>query len=187
MNSGYANTGGLMGLNTSATCTYAYWNSDATQIIGSTPINPKKGIGTCVTGYTDDTISKTSSAMASAAFLTLLNDHSEGANTWYIVSGINGGYPVPFGSAPSILLDPDSDKTFAAQIEGYGAQTAHTVTINNTGAAETGALTIELSGTDPTAFDLSKTGITTIAAGNADSLSVFSCDGSCARRIIPPR
>ncbi|GHT56604.1 hypothetical protein FACS1894109_06090 [Spirochaetia bacterium] len=71
-----------------------------------------------------------------------------------------------------ISLDQTGTHTFAAAFEGYGAQTAKTVTITNTGNQATGALAIALSGADSDSFTLSPTSISNIAVGGTDSFTV---------------
>jgi hypothetical protein len=70
-----------------------------------------------------------------------------------------------------------TNKVFDAAIEGYGAQTAHSVTVFNTGNQATGALTIALSGTNPTNFALSKNSIADIAVSGSDSFTVVPNTG----------
>jgi hypothetical protein len=71
-----------------------------------------------------------------------------------------------------ISLNPAGEKVFDPAIVGYGAQTAHSVTVNNTGNQTTGTLSIDLSGTNPTSFTLNKTTIPSIAANGNDSFTV---------------
>ena len=69
----------------------------------------------------------------------------------------------------SISLEPADSHTFPAATVGYGAQPALTVTVKNTGNAETGDLTVSLSGAGENSFELSTTNIPSIATnGNAD-------------------
>ena len=70
--------------------------------------------------------------------------------------------------------------TFPGAAAGYGAQTARTITVTNTGNEPTGELTIAISGANPVAFDLSKTSIADIAAGNDDSFAVTPKTGLAA-------
>jgi LPXTG-motif cell wall-anchored protein len=71
-------------------------------------------------------------------------------------------------SVYSISLGVGGTHTFPAVTEGYGAQTSFSVTVTNTGNQPTGALSIELSGTDVGAFELSATSMSSIAtAGDA--------------------
>jgi hypothetical protein len=79
----------------------------------------------------------------------------------------------------SISLDASGTHTFPAVTAGYGAQTAKTVTVTNTGNQATGALTIGLSG-DTSAFDLSKTSIADIANGANDTFTVKPNTGLAA-------
>lgn len=55
---------------------------------------------------------------------------------------------------------------------GYEDQMPYAVTVSNTGSEEVGILAVELSGTDASAFTLSKTSITSLAAGGSDSFTV---------------
>jgi uncharacterized membrane protein len=76
-----------------------------------------------------------------------------------------------------ISLTPET-WTFPAATAGYGAQTAKTVTITNTGNQPTGALTLALS--NSTAFTLSSTAINSIAAGGTDAFTVTPRTGLAA-------
>jgi uncharacterized repeat protein (TIGR02543 family) len=68
-----------------------------------------------------------------------------------------------------ISLDQTGPFTFPVAAEGYEAPQAKSVTITNTGAKATGNLTVALTGTGMASFILSKTSISSIAAGgNAD-------------------
>ena len=80
----------------------------------------------------------------------------------------------------SISLNPATDKVFAPAIEGYEAQKAHNVTINNTGNQPTGQLIIALKGENWTDFSLSGTSITDIIVGGSDSFTVVPNTGLAA-------
>ena len=71
-----------------------------------------------------------------------------------------------------ISLSPGTDKDFGTVTVGYGAQSAHSVTINNVGDKATGVLTIALSGGDSSDFILSTSSISDIAQGSNDSFTV---------------
>jgi uncharacterized protein YjdB len=77
----------------------------------------------------------------------------------------------------SISLDQPTNKIFTTATVGYGTQTAHNVTINNTGNQATGKLAITLSGTNSSSFMLSKTSINNIAVDSADSFTVMPKTG----------
>jgi hypothetical protein len=71
-----------------------------------------------------------------------------------------------------IELDQSEDYTFPADILGYGAQTAKSVTVSNTGNQATGNLTVALSGTNSGSFALSKTTIDSIAVSGSEDFTV---------------
>lgn len=71
-----------------------------------------------------------------------------------------------------VTLSPSADKAFTAAPVGYGEQTAHTVTVRNSGNQSTGDLTVALSGTNAGSFTLSTTSIDSIAAGGNSSFTV---------------
>ena len=81
---------------------------------------------------------------------------------------------VPAYVAPvySIGLDVTGTYTFTAATAGYGAQTAKTVTVNNTGTVATGDLTVNLSGTNASDFTLSKSSISSLAVSGSDTFTV---------------
>jgi len=160
----------LIGYASTVTFSYAYWNSSAVTADTGGSTYPSIALGVSLLNV-GSPLSKTAAEMQAAAFVTALNNHNEGECTWIIAAGTNGGYPVPF-LGPALSLSPSADYTFPAQIEGYGAQTPHTVTVSNLGTVETGALAIALGGTNASAFALSKTGLTGIAGGGSDSFTV---------------
>jgi LPXTG-motif cell wall-anchored protein len=89
-------------------------------------------------------------------------------------------YALTVADSYGIALDPAADQTFTSATSGYGAQTAYTVTVNNSGTAATGDLTAALSGTNADCFTLSKTAIGSIAANGSDSFTVVPNTGLAA-------
>jgi len=79
-----------------------------------------------------------------------------------------------------ITLSETGTHTFTAATYGYAAQTAHTVTVNNTGNQATGALTVALSGDNPTSFTLSTTSISSIAVSGNNIFTVQPNTGLAA-------
>ena len=77
--------------------------------------------------------------------------------------------PVP---TYGISLNPSANKTFDSVIFGYGTQTEHSVTVNNTGNQPTGNLTVALSGTNASSFTLSTTSISNIAVSGNSNFTV---------------
>jgi uncharacterized repeat protein (TIGR02543 family) len=76
-----------------------------------------------------------------------------------------------------VTLDPATNHTFPTATSGYAAQTGRSVTIRNTGALhETGALTVSLSGTNASSFQL-RTASGTWQSGGAN-LSLTSIPGN---------
>ena len=173
---------GFVGTSQSTYFEYAYWNIDASQIDANVARADaaKLGLDLDYGGNSGTTTSMTSADMKSQTFVDLLNAHSAGLATWTIVDGYNNGYPIPF-SPPAISLNPSTDKTFTAQTEGYGPQTAHSVTVTNTGSYEgTGQLYVWLSGDDKSAYSLSVSTIASIAAGGSSNFTVQPVTGLSA-------
>jgi hypothetical protein len=83
-------------------------------------------------------------------------------------------------AAYRIILDITGTHTFPAATVGYGAQTAETVTITNTGNQLTGPLTVELSGTNAGSFTLSPSSINSIAVNETDTFTVVPHTGLAA-------
>ncbi|MCL2366953.1 MAG: choice-of-anchor D domain-containing protein, partial [Oscillospiraceae bacterium] len=80
--------------------------------------------------------------------------------------------PAPITPTWGIALTPNSDHIFPSAQEGYTAQTAHSVTVENTGNQPTGALTIELSGTNADSFTLSRMVILSLDVSEAESFTI---------------
>jgi formylglycine-generating enzyme required for sulfatase activity len=74
-------------------------------------------------------------------------------------------------------LDQSGTYPFPAAVEGYGAQTAKSVTVSNTGIQATGKLAVALSGTNSGSFTLSAGSINSIAVGGTDSFTVVPNTG----------
>jgi uncharacterized membrane protein len=87
---------------------------------------------------------------------------------------VNAPAPAP---TYGISLNPQT-WTFPAATEGYGAQTAKSVTISNTGNQPTGNLTLSLS--NSSLFTLSTTSVNSIAAGSTGVLTVTPKTGLAA-------
>jgi formylglycine-generating enzyme required for sulfatase activity len=75
-------------------------------------------------------------------------------------------------SAYGISLSQTGTCAFPAAVAGYGAQTAKTVTVSNTGNQATGALTIGLSGADSASFALSAASINSMGVSGNDTFTV---------------
>jgi formylglycine-generating enzyme required for sulfatase activity len=80
-----------------------------------------------------------------------------------------------------INLDQTGTYTFPAAIAGYGAQTARSVTITNTGNQASGDLTVTLFGTDSSSFTPSKTVITSLAVSGTSTFTVVPKTGLAAK------
>ncbi|GHV79968.1 hypothetical protein AGMMS49944_17590 [Spirochaetia bacterium] len=88
------------------------------------------------------------------------------------VGNESAGITATASTAQPISLSETGNYIFPAATVGYGAQTARTVTVTNTGNQATGALTASLTGADSTSFTLSRTNISSIAAGGAGTFTV---------------
>ena len=86
--------------------------------------------------------------------------------------------PVP---TANISLNKTGTVDFGSEEEGYSdAPTAQTVTITNSGTADTGPLTIALNGVNASSFKLDKTNITNITASDKDTFTVQPKTGLAA-------
>jgi len=96
------------------------------------------------------------------------------AKVGYTVSGSPKTVTVAYTSLPqyAITLSENGTMTFPSAVYGYGVQSAISVTVSNSGYANTGALTIALSGGNAGDFTLSKTSITDIASSGNDTFTV---------------
>ena len=79
----------------------------------------------------------------------------------------------------AISLNPATDKKFPSAIVGYGAQTAYSVTVTNTGNVDTGPLSVELSDETGTlffpissAFTISPMNINSIPASGKERFAI---------------
>jgi hypothetical protein len=83
--------------------------------------------------------------------------------------------------APTYGVSLDTgNHTFPAATEGYGAQSAKTVTVTNTGNQATGPLSVSLSGAGAGNFTASPTAIDSIAAGGHATFTVAPVTGLVA-------
>ena len=178
------NNGNIAGLiaylTTSTSIRNSYWCRDALQYKQGVLIPEADRKATAYDQYFLYITEKTLASMQTNDFLDSLNAGYGTTGTWSFIEGLNNGYPVPFTCAPNIEINPSDDKVFTAQVAGYGAQTAHTVTVNNTGNRATETLNIALSGTNAKSFTLSKTSMDAIVAGGSGSFTVRPATGLSA-------
>jgi uncharacterized repeat protein (TIGR02543 family) len=80
----------------------------------------------------------------------------------------------------SIGVSESGTYAFPAATAGYGAQTARTVTVSNTGNQATGALTVAKSGANADSFTVSMTSLASIAVEGSDSFTVVPNTGLAA-------
>jgi len=96
-------------------------------------------------------------------------------------NGISANFDVSFTVIPvsnfSVSLSESGTYNFPFTIFGYGAQTARSVTVTNTGNQPTGPLTVALSGSNPSNFTLSGTPVSSIAVGGNDAFTVVPNSG----------
>ena len=95
-----------------------------------------------------------------------------GANS--ISETFNVTFAVTLTPVHGISLTPSASHTFPGATLGYGAQTAHSVTIANTGNQPTGELTIALSGANATAFAVSTLTVPSLPVTGTDSTAIFT-------------
>jgi uncharacterized repeat protein (TIGR02543 family) len=77
----------------------------------------------------------------------------------------------------AIALDLTGTHTFPGVFTGYGAQTAKTVTVANTGNQPAGTLSIGKSGANTASFTVSPTSLPGVAVGGTDSFTVAPVTG----------
>ncbi|GHV48421.1 hypothetical protein FACS189499_07790 [Clostridia bacterium] len=120
--------------------------------------------------------------------LTVAGDEANSPLTVTATSTLNGtqygtaNVAVTLG-APMLLTAAafdTGDYVFTGAAEGYGTQTAKTVTITNTGNQDTGALSVELTGTNAMNFTLSTTTFADIAKGGNATFTVTPNTGLSA-------
>ena len=133
--------------------------------------------------FTNDSFSTQANVPFGTPLSLISGDMTQAGYTFSGWSGLPATMPdndvTVIGSyALNMTLDPAANKTFTAATVGYGAQTAHSVTvINENGSGATGDLTVALSGTNANSFTLSKTTISSIAASGSDSFTVVPNTG----------
>jgi hypothetical protein len=94
-----------------------------------------------------------------------------------ISANFNVSFTVAAALAYSIGLSPGGTYAFPGAAPGYGAQSARTVTVSNTGNQATGALSIGVSGTNANSFAVSTTSLNSIAVGGNNSFTVAPSTG----------
>jgi uncharacterized membrane protein len=99
-------------------------------------------------------------------------------------NGISEGFDVSFtvksSASPGISLSA-GNHVFPEASTGYGAPSPVHVTVTNTGAQDTGNLTVALSGADRGSFTLSKTSINSLGVGGSGTFTVAPNTGLAAR------
>lgn len=80
-----------------------------------------------------------------------------------------------------ISLNATGTQTFSPAVIGYGAQTARSVIVTNSGTQRTGNLSVALSGTDADSFVLSRTNLACIPADMTHVFTVVPRTGLAAR------
>lgn len=103
----------------------------------------------------------------------LLSKNAQQSDEVYVTAGM---IATSFVKDCRISLDPAVSHTFPEATVGYGDQTANalTVTVTNTGNAETGDLTVSLSGKGKDSFELSTTNISNIPIDENDKTAIFT-------------
>jgi uncharacterized membrane protein len=137
----------------------------------------KPAISDLEVGETDTFWVRPKIGLAAGTYTAIVSVSNNGGSHSY-----SANFTVSFTVNPStygINLDITGTHTFPGATAGYGAQTAKSVTITNTGNHATGALTIVLSGTDSESFTLSRTAIG-ITAGGTSTFTVVPKIGLAA-------
>lgn len=100
-------------------------------------------------------------------------------NVWNAAGSAKKSLNITIDPAASydISLSSDGTHTFPAQNANYDPIAPHSVIITNTGNQPTGALTVSLSGANPTGFTLPANNIGSIAVGGYSSFTVKPNDG----------
>jgi hypothetical protein len=133
----------------------------AEQIKGGTKISGVTSGGN-ITGLTNDT--------TYSVIVTANKTGYAGSN-----SAVKTATPAPL--TYGVTLSQTDAYTFTSATAGYAAQTSLSVTVTNTGNQATGALTIGLTGADPTSFTLSKTSMSNIAVSGKDTFTIAPSNG----------
>jgi quinol monooxygenase YgiN len=146
--------------------------------------------GTNVESFTLSTTTIPSIATDGDAAFTVVPNTGLEAGTYTATVTVSGENSITasFGVSFTVTLEPtyginldvSGTHTFTAAIAGYGAQTAKSVTISNTGNQATGALILELSGANSGSFILLPTAISSIAVGGNDAFTVEPNTGLAA-------
>ena len=181
-NPDYVYSGTLLGRAYYSVCDYAYWNSDA-QVLREYEGNVYDESAPVGRDFTDGdcpAIAQTRAFMQSDDFLNTLNARYTQYGTWEFIPGTNNGFPVSTLYAAEITLAQPDDYTFPKQVVGYGAITAHTVQVVNTGTADTTTVYATLKGTNHDCFTLSAENLGTITPGEYKSFSVQPVAGLAA-------
>jgi uncharacterized repeat protein (TIGR02543 family) len=97
-----------------------------------------------------------------------------------ISAGFDVSFTVTVPRVYSISLDQTEPYAFPSAAAGYGAQTAKTVTVANTGNQATGALTIGKSGANAGNFTVSPVSLSGIAVGGNAGFTVVPARGLAA-------
>jgi uncharacterized repeat protein (TIGR02543 family) len=98
-------------------------------------------------------------------------------------NGIGAGFSVSFtveNPTYSVSVSETGTSIFPAAVVGYGALTAKTATVTNTGNQATGALAIGISGANADSFTVSPTSLSGIAAGGTADFTVVPHAGLAA-------
>jgi len=98
-------------------------------------------------------------------------------NTNYYQGTASAGYSVRTAKPDYEISVSPATITVPSATWNYGAQTAQTVTVSNTGSNPTGQLTVALSGTDASRFTLSAASINSIAVNGTASFTVVPNTG----------
>ncbi|GHV32923.1 hypothetical protein AGMMS4952_24210 [Spirochaetia bacterium] len=137
--------------------------------------------------FTLSTAGISSIAVSGTGSFTVVPNTGLEAGTYTATVTVSGGNGITasFVVSFAVTLDPfyginlnvTGTHTFTAATVGYGAQTAKSVTITNTGNQATGALTAALSGANSGSFTLSTAAISSIAVSGTGSFTVVPNTG----------
>jgi uncharacterized repeat protein (TIGR02543 family) len=156
---------------------YAQWTANSYTVIfklndGTETVHATKTVTAPATTVTDFPNNPSRSGYIFDSWNTASDGSGTGFTTATTVSSDRTVYAKWTANSYGISLSPTGPVTFPAANEGYGAQAARTITVNNTGNQATGELTAGLSGADSGSFELNKTTINSIGVSGNNSFTV---------------
>jgi len=132
------------------------------------------GVFTNIVGATNATYYPDTSVYGVNRYRLVITNTNNDVNGNKIITVFSDVVTVTVSPIPTygIRLDPDSDYTFSMATEGYGLPSALAVQVINEGNQPTGALSVELSGTDAYEFVLVTSSFSNIETGSRNAFTI---------------